>query len=108
MRINTETRFLQSFVTAQKRNNILHKASEEQIKALVECVVNYKLFRFQDKERKITQQAKALKVYFSKKRQPSIQMIRKFLIKHNKILSKLIRLVLLKFAQEAFVCVLTS
>jgi hypothetical protein len=107
-RISSSSEFLKTLVTSKisRRVYILKHCTEDQLKVLVECVVNLRYFKLQNSHKGLFNLIKPLRSYFSKNRTLRVERIRNIFKRHNTILKKLLSVLLLKLSQEAVACVL--
>jgi hypothetical protein len=110
MRICSEAKFLKKFASADAKNrkSLIIAASDNQVKALAECVINLNKFKNSQNQRLLNRKAQPLIRRLKVKRPISTDKLKKLFSSHHIVLAKLVGLVLLKFSEEALMCALTS
>jgi hypothetical protein len=91
-RINANSKFLKKLIEgkAKQRVFVLNRCSEDELKLLVECVVNIKYFKLAQLHSVLVKTVKPLRDCFRQRRNFSVVRIRNILKRHNKLLQKLL------------------
>jgi hypothetical protein len=108
-RINRNKTFLYELAKGnlRKRCQLIKNCTEEELRALIELVINNKLFQFNSKEKVTVRAAQPLIKYLAKSKVVTSKF-KTLLIKYNQVLAKLTAIILLKITEEAITCVLLS
>jgi hypothetical protein len=107
-RISANSKFLNKLIEskANQRVFLLNRCSEDELKLLVECVVNIKYFKLAKLHSAIVKTVKPLTDLFRRRRNFSLFRIRSIFKRHNKLLQKLLSTILLIISEEAVSCAL--
>jgi hypothetical protein len=108
-RINSSNKFLSKLVEskANQRVLLLNRCSDDELKLLVECVVNINYFKLTQLHSAIVKSVKPLRDCFRRRRNFSLLRIRSIFKRHHKLLQKLLAAILFTIAEEAVYCTLT-
>jgi len=105
--VESET-FLNSVLhaTAYKRKKLLQNCTEQELKAIVECIINVNnLKNLGDSELKCIKKCKSVIAYFNKKSRLSVTRVKTFLKQNHSLVAALLSCVLLRLFEEAVYCV---
>ena len=106
-RILDNKEFLKSLAhsTTRPRTRALEKATSDQLKAIVECIINVKHIKLSDKEQKCIRKCLPLVKYFNGKSELNVKRLATHLIKNHIQVASLLGCVMLRLFQEAIYCV---
>ena len=106
---NCET-FLRECINnpASFRKQLLTNCTEEELAAIVECIVNVRNLKLDRKEKQCIAKCSLIRKYFYRKRKLRIKQLKKFLCKNHKQVATLLTCVLTKIVESALVCLLSK
>jgi hypothetical protein len=105
-RIQQNKSFLDNLLKEKgnRLRSLLSRSSEENIKCIVELVINSKHFKFTGKEKRNLTRSKSLLKYFKSKRILKQKILRRHLIKNLKQVKIFVSLVLPKAYELSLIC----
>lgn len=108
MRLLENKEFLNKLSTStpSKRNTLITKATEEEIKTIVECIINLDRLYFQDQEKKCLKRYGETLKALQKSKWTSLSKAKNTFVKHQVGLSKILACFLTQQLEEAIDLVL--
>lgn len=104
MRLQDNATFLETFVNNNRgRNSLLNKASEEELKTLVECILNFESVHSEFKDKLEKRFAKLFKIEFE-----NLSRVKRAFHKHLAELVCLVEIVLASYREREICQVLSN